>query len=245
MKLKAVITAAGPGQRHILNQTLTTHDGNRHSMVEFLLHLVSASVDQTAFVVPAGSSEAYQATVGETGSRAVFIEQSEPNGYAQAILAARDFVGDQPFLHLVGDHFYLADKQPPSTLVESLIGTFQQHQCSVSAVQSTRESLLPYFGAVGGRAVANAGDVKLFEVDRVIEKPTPTEAERELYAPGLRQGQYLCFFGMHVFTPGLMNILADSGPFPNLSIALEMLFKQERYLAAILPGRRFDIGAGT
>ena len=40
-----------------------------------------------------------------------------------------------------------------------------------------------------------------------------------------------------------MELLAHAGPFPNLSAALEMLSKQERYLAAILPGRRYDIGS--
>jgi len=77
--------------------------------------------------------------------------------------------------------------------------------CSVSAVQATRESLLPQFGAVGGQPVAGRED--LYRIDTVIEKPTPTEAEQRLIVPGLRSGHYFCFFGLHALTPAVMDIL--------------------------------------
>ena len=247
MKLKAVITAAAPGQRHILDQTLTTHDGKRTRVIEFLLELVSGIADQVAFILPVGAGDSYRTLIEESGQQVFLIEQQEPQGYAHAVFAAREFVGNQPFLHMVGDHFYMAEKQAARTLVESLMEVHHKHGCSISTVQATRESLLPYFGAVGGRAVANAGAVNLYQVDKVMEKPTPTEAERELWAPGLRQGQYLCFFGMHIFTPTLMQILAEQfqskQPVPSLSYALELLARRERYLAAVFPGRRFDIGS--
>ena len=77
--------------------------------------------------------------------------------------------------------------------------------CAVSAVQATHESKLPYYGAVGARRLP--GRAGLYQVDRVLEKPTPTVAEQKLIVPGLRAGHYLCFFGMHVLTPGVMDIL--------------------------------------
>ena len=77
--------------------------------------------------------------------------------------------------------------------------------------------------------------------ERVQRAHLPQETKVEV--PGLRQGQYLCFFGMHIFTPTVMDILAQDGPFSNLSLVLERLSKRERYLAAILPGLRFDIGS--
>jgi len=59
--------------------------------------------------------------------------------------------------------------------------------------------LLPYYGTVGGKRVARRTD--LYEIDNVLEKPTPSEAEQRLLVPGLRAGYYLCLFGIHVFTP--------------------------------------------
>src|SRR6185369_16142493 len=82
----------------------------------------------------------------------------------------------------------------------------------------------------------------------VLEKPTTTEAEQRLIVPGLRAGHYLCFFGMHVLTPTVMELLTElvqqSGKKGgvHLTTALAKLAEHERYLAYELQGRRYDIG---
>jgi UTP--glucose-1-phosphate uridylyltransferase len=112
-------------------------------------------------------------------------------------------------------------------------------------VQATHESKLPYYGTVGGHLVA--GRKGLYEISQVLEKPTPTEAEQKLIVPGLRAGHYLCFFGMHVLRPALMELLAEEiaraeNRLVTLSAALAKLAKRERYLACELQGHRYDIG---
>ena len=141
---------------------------------------------------------------GDVAARLTFIPQQEPRGYGHAIYCARDFVGEQPFLHMVGDHLWVS--RTAQGCAEQLLEVAMAEACAVSAVQASRETLLPYFGAVGGRRVPGRQD--LYTVEDVIEKPTPTEAEQRLLVPGLRAGHYLCFFGMHVLTPALMAILA-------------------------------------
>jgi UTP--glucose-1-phosphate uridylyltransferase len=112
-------------------------------------------------------------------------------------------------------------------------------------VQATHESKLPYYGAVGGHLVG--GRRALYEISEVLEKPTPTQAEQRLIVPGLRAGQYLCFFGMHVLTPRVMELLEQelaihtNGTIP-LTGALGKLAQREKYLASELEGRRYDIG---
>ena len=115
----------------------------------------------------------------------------------------------------------------------------------MSAVQATRESMLPYYGTVGGRRVPRRTD--LYEVETVAEKPTPSEAEQRLLVPGLRAGYYLCLFGIHVLTPTVMDRLADAvgrgGLQPvGLSPVLDDLARRERYLALEVKGRRYNIG---
>jgi UTP--glucose-1-phosphate uridylyltransferase len=99
-----------------------------------------------------------------------------------------------------------------------------------------------------------AGGQRLYEVEELLEKATPTEAEQKLIVPGLRAGHYLCFFGMHVLTPHVMEILGrqisevpaggtHQGPRPlHLTSALAKLSDTEKYLAYELRGRRYDIG---
>ena len=82
----------------------------------------------------------------------------------------------------------------------------------------------------------------------LLEKPTPTEAEQKLIVPGLRAGHYLCFFGMHVLTPTVMELLreasakSDKGRPIHLTAALLKLASAEKYLAYEVNGRRYDIG---
>jgi UTP--glucose-1-phosphate uridylyltransferase len=243
MKMKAVITAAGPGQRLLLHQTLATPDNRRPTIWECLLELLPETIEEIAFVIPAGDRVRFETLFSGSGRRLTFLEQHGPRGYAHAVFQARDFVGDAPFLHLVGDHFYLSDHDGVHALAGELMRIHEAEGCSVSAVSPTREGLLPYFGAVGGPALGGG----LYQVETVLEKPAPTVAERLLASPGLRQGQYLCFFGIHILTPAIMRILEESlsqpGPAPSLSDALQILARRERYLATILPGRRFDIGS--
>ncbi len=250
MKISAVITAAAPNQRHLLYQTLAKADGRLETLAHFAVELLlpdgrEALVDRLAIVIPAGETPRFADLLEDAASKVTLIEQTGPRGYLQALYQARDFVAHDPFLHLVGDHFYLAEAGPSSSLPAALIESYRREGASVVAVQPTRESLLPYFGAVGG--VPWAGGPSMYLVDTVLEKPTPTEAEQRLIVSGMRAGHYLCFFGMHMFAPSLMLLLdelfAAGAPPRNLSEALALLAKRERVLATILPGSRFDLGA--
>lgn len=241
----AVITAAGRQQRALPLQGLVDREGVPTSVLRILVEeVLGAGVEELCLVVAPGDSSAYRQAAGEYAARLRFVEQSEARGYGHALLCARDFVGDRPFLHLVGDHLYLSGK--PISCAQQLIAVAQAEACAVSAVQPTRESMLPYYGVIGGRRVPAKHD--LYSVECVREKPTPTLAEQELIVPGLRAGHYLCFFGMHVLPPSIMAILAlqleqAADAVLALSPALDILAQHERYLALANIGSRYDLGA--
>lgn len=232
---KAVITAAGGNQRGLPLQTLVDRDGRTKTALQILIEeALSGGVTDIAVVVPPGDEPAFARAAGDYARRLAFIPQTDPRGYGDAIHRARSFTGDEAFLHLVGDHLCLSSV--PTSCAAQLIEVANREDCAVSAVQATRESLLPNFGAVGGKRLHG----NVFTVDRVLEKPTPTEAEQTLIVPGLRAGHYLCFFGMHVLTPAVMALLAEPGA--TLSGALDALIHRERYLALSVIGTRYDIG---
>ena len=173
-----------------------------------------------------------------------FIAQPTARGYGHAILCGRDFVGDQPFLHLVGDRLHVA--HGTTSCARQLIAVANTENASVSAVQPTRESHLTSYGAIGGKLIGGARP--LYQIDTVLEKPTPTVAEQHLIVPGLRAGFYLCFFGMHVLGPEVFGLLEELGRAEpdrplGLSPALHLLAARRRHLALSVAGRRFDIGA--
>ena len=211
----------------------------------FVEELGSAGIEEIAFVICPGDEALYREALGESQADVHFIEQAEPRGYGHAVLCAREFIGTDPFLLTVGDHLYLSD-DPAANCARQLIHLARTQGAPVSAVQATHESMLAYFGAVGGRPLADAP--QLLEIQTVREKPTPTDAEQELIVPGQRPGYYYCFFGMHVLPAAIMDILARhgealaDGTLLQLSPALETLARSMPYLAAELKGRRYDLG---
>lgn len=242
---KAVLTAAGQSQRALPLQTLVDRDGHTKTALRILIEeILSAGIEELCVVICPGDQAAYSNAAGGHAKRIHFIEQHEARGYGHAVFCAREFTAKDAFLLLVGDHLYVSKKNG-TRCAQQLVEIARAENCAVSAVQPTHESKLPFYGATGGQLVS--GRQNLYEVSEVLEKPTPTEAEQKLIVPGLRAGHYLCFFGMHVLTPAVMELLAeDLTPKKlrqaQLTSALARLTQRERFLAAELSGRRYDIG---
>lgn len=242
---KAVITAAGRDQRTLPLQTLIDSDGAEKSVLSILIEeALRAGIEEICLVVHPGDEKPYAAEAGDHAGRLHFVHQDQPRGYGHAVYCAREFIGQESFLHLVGDHVYVSRRQ--KSCAQRLVQVAAREACSVSAVQSTRENLLPFYGTVGGQRMRDRA--ALYRIETVIEKPTPTTAEQHLIVPGLRAGHYLCFFGMHVLSPAIFDILgellqqADQQKGVWLGDALNILAQREQYLALEMQDQRYDLG---
>ena len=242
---RAIITAAGRDGQTLPLQRVVDRDGVAKTALQIIVEeAVAAGADEVGIIVRPGDETAFRQAAGGSASQLELIPQPVPLGYGHAIRCGRAFAADEPVLHLVGDHLYVSDDDgmPPRRCARQLVAVAEAENCSVSAVQATRESMLPYFGTIGGRRVA--GSHGLYEVETVVEKPTPTQAEQDLIVPGLRAGHYLCFFGMHVLTPAVFDLLDALGTTGDrqLSPALARLADRERYLAHEVRGNRYNLG---
>ena len=241
---RAVITAAGPQQSRLPLQRFVDLEGTEKTALQIIVEEVSAAgIEEVCVVVRPGDQATYAEAAGEYARMLQFVEQPEPRGYGEALFRAAEFIGNRPFLHLVSDHLYLSGER--RRCAQQLVEVACEENCAVSGVQATRESMLPYYGALGGRLVA--GRKNLYAIENVLEKPTPTQAEQALLVPGLRAGHYLCLFGMHVLTPSVLAILkacldAAGGRGISLSPALAELARRERYLALTVNGARYNTG---
>ena len=242
---KALITAAGRGQSTLPLQSLIDSDSAEKSVLCILIEeVLRAGIEEICIVVQPGDERPYAAVAGDHAGRLHFVHQKETLGYGHAVYCGRDFIGDEPFLHLVGDHLYVS--RHDESCAQRLVQVADKEACSVSAVQATRENLLPYFGTVGAQRLRERSD--LYRIETVMEKPTPTKAEQHLIVPGLRAGHYLCFFGMHVLTPTVFDILeqmleakkGEGGVW--LGDALRILAQREQYLAMEMHDQRYDLG---
>lgn len=196
-----------------------------------------------------GKDWAYLASekLGSFGERLHFVEQHNPEGFGHAVYQARDFVGDEPFLLLLGDHVYVSHVK--DRCAQQLIKIYEQYLLdAVSGVEPTLERLLHLFGVIQGMPIEPAKGI--FKAGLIFEKPTIEQARERLVTPGLPAGNYLAHFGMHVFSPRIFesleylikNNLRDRGEI-QLTAAQEHLRQNtDKYWAVIAHGQRLDTG---
>lgn len=175
-------------------------------------------------------------------SRLQFAEQQEPHGYGHAVHCAKAFVNEEPFLLLLGDYLYVSDLRDKRCAAQ-LIDLAQQENCAVSAVNPTNEHQITRYGTLTGKQLPGTSGV--YQIEKLIEKPSLSLAELELQTPGLRVGYYLCFFGMHVLTPAVFELLQKEISRGSTNVlltpALQELAKTDKYLALEVKGNRYDL----
>ncbi|HLH80153.1 MAG TPA: sugar phosphate nucleotidyltransferase [Chthonomonas sp.] len=186
------------------------------------------------------------ARLQQIAARLTFVVQESPEGFGHAVYLTRDWVADEPFLLMLGDHIYTTGEQKPCA--RQIMDIYERYECSVSAVQQTPSELLHLFGTVCGERIAEQPPV--YEVHAIYEKPTIEYAEKHLRQAGLLHGMYLCFFGMHIFTPAIFdslkyaidNDLREKGEFQLTSAQERARAAGERVIAFEAVGDRHDIG---
>jgi UTP--glucose-1-phosphate uridylyltransferase len=185
--------------------------------------------------------------LGAFGERLSFAEQTSAEGFGHAVYQAKNFVGDEPFLLLLGDHVYISETKDRCAL--QLIRIYEQYMLdAVTGVQPTVERLLHLFGVIRGIPVEPARGI--YKSDLIIEKPTIEQARDTLVTPHLPAGNYLAHFGIHVFSPRIFdsleylikNDLREKGEI-QLTAAQEHLRQEtEKYWCVVTQGQRYDTG---
>jgi len=185
--------------------------------------------------------------LGSFGERLHFAEQHSPEGFGHAVYQAKEFVGDEPFLLMLGDHVYVSDVA--DRCARQIIKVYEQYMLeAVTAVQPTVERQLHLFGVIRGKPIEPAKGI--YKSELIIEKPSIEDAREKLASPGLPAGNYLAHFGMHVFSPAIFdsleylitNNLREKGEI-QLTAAQEHLRQNtDKYWCLITQGQRYDTG---
>src|SRR4051812_29359461 len=185
--------------------------------------------------------------LGAFGERLSFAEQKSAEGFGHAVYQAKAFVGDEPFLLLLGDHVYISDTKDRCAL--QLIRVYEQYMLdAVTGVQPTVERLLHLFGTIKGNPMDAARGI--YKAELIIEKPTIEQAREQLVTPMLPAGNYLAHFGMHVFSPLIFdsleylikNDLREKGEIQLTAAQEHMRKNTQKYWAVISQGQRYDTG---
>ena len=177
------------------------------------------------------------------GRRVTFIEQERQEGLGHAVLCAGEWVGDEPFLLMLGDHVFQSDTDTPCAA--QVIAAYDASGESVVGLAVTPPEEVSNFGTVGGTWVE---DGALLAIAEFAEKPSLDYAQANLRVEGAEDG-FLCLFGLYALGPSVFGHLQrlydqnlhKGGEF-QLTDALALLRQQEPCFGCLVQGRRYDTG---
>lgn len=163
-----------------------------------------------------------------TGLNLFFVRQSYPKGLGHAVLQAKAFVGNEPFVVMLGDDL-MKDEVP---LTKQLIEGYEKTHASNIAVMRVPHEETSRYGIIDPEAKADEG---LYNVRKFVEKPDPSEAPSDL-----------AIIGRYLLTPEIFSILEKQEPGAGgeiqLTDAIDTLNKTQRVFALEYTGERYDVG---
>ncbi len=166
-----------------------------------------------------------------TGIRLHFIRQSHPRGLGDAVLQAKAFVGNEPFVVLLGDD--LMDINGTKTpLTKQLIDDYEATHASTIAVMPVPHEEVSAYGVIAPQGEGVNG---LYSVETFVEKPNPEDAPSDL-----------AIIGRYLLTPEIFDLLEKQEPGAGSEIqltdAIDALNKTQRVFAREFKGKRYDVG---
>lgn len=160
-----------------------------------------------------------------------FIRQSHPKGLGHAVLHAKAFVGNEPFVVMLGDDL-MDITNDDKCLTKDLIDQYNQTKASTVAVMDVDKQDVDKYGIIDpGQAISDS----LFQVKSFVEKPKVDEAPSTM-----------AIIGRYLLTPEIFEILESqkpgSGNEIQLTDAIQTLNKSQRVFAHKFTRNRYDVG---
>ena len=189
-------------------------------------------------------NKAYCDYILALGDKVTFVTQDVQEGFGHAVYCAKEWVGNEPFLLMLGDHLYSSEEE--KCCARQIVEAYEQVGHSVLGLKVTPIEQLSNFGCVTG--VWKEED-SLLSVTEFYEKPDPEYAMEHLHVDGMDIDQFLTVFGIYVIQPQIFELLErnithnlrERGEF-QLTSCLDELRKAEGFSGYVVKGRRFDIG---
>ncbi len=205
-----------------------------------------SEAERPSFLKPGKEWGLHQSDILDDLKRRIrYVEQTEQHGFGHAVWCAREFVGSDPFLLLLGDHVYVSDSE--TSCIAQAVKGFDRVGKTLFPVAPTPIDQLHLFGTLAGDPVAEKPG--FYRVKEIVEKPTPDVAQSRLVTPGLPEDTFFTLFGMYVLSPKVMDILdrhveqnVRSGGEIQLTTALEEIVQTEGAYALEMDGQRLDMG---
>ncbi len=178
------------------------------------------------------------------GDRVTILTQTKQEGFGHAVFCAREWVENEPFLLLLGDHIYTSDLQ--SSCAAQMVDIYEQTETSVIGITVMNADIIHKAGCVAGEWQT---EQSILKIAQIYEKPTLEYARKHLQVSGMSQDEFLGVFGMYVLQPDIFDLLNSEinnnqrfkGEF-QLTTCLDKLRQQNGAIAYLVKGQYYDTG---
>lgn len=261
---KALIPVAGKGIRQIPVSSVVPKAMfplvDRRDEIRSVLHVIcqqaaSAGIESIGIVVSpwqTGMIQQYFKAVRQSNPSSLsvdieYIVQTSPKGFGNAVMQTIDFVGDDPFMLLLGDHIYVEDRNEPPCPAQVIEAFESVSGVAMIGMQPVPMHELCKVGVARGLEIHK----NIYRCADFIEKPDPATAQQRLVTEGLSEGTFLAHCGIYVFTPeifGCLQQVSNTINTPNEEVELAnaqgVLLKKypEKYFLYKIAGRAYDLG---
>ncbi|MEL6579618.1 MAG: sugar phosphate nucleotidyltransferase [Cyanobacteria bacterium J06621_12] len=189
-------------------------------------------------------NQEYSQYLSAIGDRITILTQTEQEGFGHAVYCAREWVNNEPFLLLLGDHVYTS--QIESSCAAQIIDVYQQRQTSIIGITVMQGDVIHKAGCVAGTWQT---EQSILNIEQIYEKPTLKYARQHLKVPGMTEDEFLGVFGMYVLEPAIFEMLAAEiknnerfkGEF-QLTTCLDKLRQKYSAIAYLVRGQYYDTG---
>jgi UTP-glucose-1-phosphate uridylyltransferase/mevalonate kinase len=186
----------------------------------------------------------YNQYLQDLGSRITILTQDVQEGYGHAVFCAKDWVNNEPFLLMLGDHVYASDLE--ISCAAQVLNIYEQSNQSVVSLTIMPGDIIHKAGCVTG--VWQETD-SILSVTQLAEKPSLEYARQHLRVEGMAEDEFLCIFGLYALHPqafeyleeNIHNNIRDRGEF-QLTPCVDKLCQAEGVTGYMVKGRCFDTG---
>jgi UTP-glucose-1-phosphate uridylyltransferase/mevalonate kinase len=185
----------------------------------------------------------YMQHIMDIGNQVTFLIQESQEGFGHAVHCAKEWVGNEPFILMLGDHLFASDTETPC--IQQLIELYEKTGRSVVGLRETPAEKVKQFGCATGVW----DETNKLSITEFAEKPSVDYARKHLETQNVKDDHFLTIFGQYILTPHIFQLLEENisrnmrecGEF-QLTSCLDRLRQEEGFVGLRIKGRRFDIG---
>lgn len=190
-------------------------------------------------------NQEYSQHLQELGKKITILTQEEQAGYGHAVFCARNWVQNEPFLLMLGDHVYSSDIE--KSCARQIVDIYHQlNYQSIIGLTVMPAAIIQKAGCITGTwQEINS----ILAVTQIYEKPTLEYARQNLRVEGMLTDDFLGVFGLYVLTSKIFEYLEaninkdlrEKGEY-QLTSCLDSLRQAEGMIGYVVKGKCFDIG---